>query len=588
MSENNNVTKIMNNIKKQIQDDKSNFDVTSKNIISLASIKYQEKLSNLNSKNKKYIDELDSVISKEQNENDSDTNIEDFGENLIQANKSYDIQTMNKIETSKPKIIRKWVLKFRNTIQNEIRFALNPIVNKQIKFNIHITRSVNSLKKILDAIELKHQLRMDTIELKHQLRIDDIERHVNITHRKRIDDLERIVDVTQRKRIDDLEHLVDVTQRKRIDDLERIVYVTQRKRIDDLERLVDVTQRKRIDYLERMVDVDQRARIDIIDETVNVQQNRKFDILSIHNAFQNYLKRDPSDEELHQWLGFNFKSDPMYEQFMLIKNSDEAINIKKHELKLKGIILYDNKHCYKNIDGQEIHFNLKDKTYFEPFSKNELYEPEITQFLKNVLKKGMNVINIGANIGYHTLLAARQVGPKGKVFAFEPFPETAELLEKNVDVNGYKNVQIISMAVSDKTETSYLALKSDSGHNFVVSKPTNDYDTIEIPTTTIDDYFDNNLKIDFIIMDAEGYEPKILDGMKNILEKNPNIKILTEYNPHTLLAADTSKYDFLEKIEKLGFIIQRIISDGKIKNNVKDELLKIQSPNVASLLLIKS
>ena len=81
----------------------------------------------------------------------------------------------------------------------------------------------------------------------------------------------------------------------------------------------------------------------------------------------------------------------------------------------------------------------------------------------------MNVINIGANIGYFTLLAAREVGPDGKVFAFEPFPQTVELLKKNIDSNGYKNVQVISMAVSDRKEKSFLALKSDSGHNFVTS-----------------------------------------------------------------------------------------------------------------------
>ena len=482
MSESDDVSKIMENIKKQSQDNTSNFDVTPQNIISSASIKYQEKLSKLDSNDLKHVKKLDSIVSKEENNSNLDISNEDFGENLIQSNLSYDIQTMNKIETSKPKIIRKLVLKFRNMIQNEIRFTLNPIVNKQIKFNIHITRSVTGFKKIFDALELKHQLRIDAVELKH---------------------------------------------------------------------------------------------------------HRKINLLSVFNAYHNYLKRDPTSSELKQWLQYDFESDPLYEQLMTIKKSDEAKQILKNDLRVKGIIMSDDTVCYKKIDDQIIHFNLEDRNYLEPFSNDQLYEPGTTNFLKKILKKGMNVINIGANIGYFTLLAAREVGPDGKVFAFEPFPQTVELLKKNIDSNGYKNVQVISMAVSDRKEKSFLALKSDSGHNFVTSASNKEYDSIEIITTTVDDHFDKNLKIDLLVMDAEGYEPKILDGMKNTLENNPTMQILTEYNPHTLQIAKTSGQKFLEKLEEFGFSIQVIDIDGQPQNYIKDDILKIQFPNTATLFLTK-
>ncbi len=272
---------------------------------------------------------------------------------------------------------------------------------------------------------------------------------------------------------------------------------------------------------------------------------------------------------------------------MAIKQSDEAKQILKNDLRVKGIIMSDDTVCYKKIDDQIIHFNLEDRNYLEPFSNDQLYEPGTTNFLKTILKKGMNVINIGANIGYFTLLAAREVGPDGKVFAFEPFPQTVELLKKNIDLNGYKNVQVISMAVSDRKEKSFLALKSDSGHNFVTSASNKEYDSIEIITTTVDDHFDKNLKIDLLVMDAEGYEPKILDGMKNTLENNPTMQILTEYNPHTLQIAKTSGQKFLEKLEEFGFSIQVIDIDGQPQNYIKDDILKIQFPNTATLFLTK-
>ena len=508
MSESDDVSKIMENIKKQSQNNTSNSDVTPQNIISLASIKYHEKLSKLDSNDLKHVKKLDSIVSKEENNSNLDINDKDFGENLIQANLSYDIQTINKIETFKPKPFRKWVLKFRNLIQNEVRFAINPIVDKQIKFNIHITRSVNGLKKILDDVELKHQLRIDAVE--------------------------RIANVEVRKRID-------------------------------------------------AVELKHQLKID----NVNVEVRRKIDLLSVFNAYHNYLKRDPTSSELKQWLQYDYESDPLYEQLMTIKKSDEAKHILKNDLRVKGIIMNDDTVCYKKIDDQIIHFNLDDKNYLEPFSIDQLYEPGTTNFLKTILKKGMNVINIGANIGYFTLLAAREVGPDGKVFAFEPFPQTVELLKKNIDSNGYKNVEVISMAVSDRKEKSFLALKSDSGHNFVTSASNKEYDSIEISTITADDYFDENLKIDFLIMDAEGYEPKILDGMKNILENNLTMQILTEYNPHTLQIAKTSGQKFLEKLEEFGFSIQVIDIDGQPQNYIKDDILKIKFPNTATLFLTK-
>jgi len=88
-------------------------------------------------------------------------------------------------------------------------------------------------------------------------------------------------------------------------------------------------------------------------------------------------------------------------------------------------------------------------------------------------------------------------------------------------------------------------------------------------------------------MDAEGYEPKILDGMKNTLENNPTMQILTEYNPHTLQIAKTSGQKFLEKLEEFGFSIQVIDIDGQPQNYIKDDILKIQFPNTATLFLTK-
>ena len=79
------------------------------------------------------------------------------------------------------------------------------------------------------------------------------------------------------------------------------------------------------------------------------------------------------------------------------------------------------------------------------------YEQLLTKLFKKEMKQGMIVVDIGAHIGYFTLLAARLVGETGRVFAFEPDPDNYSLLIKNVSVNGHDNVIPVQKAVSNKT-----------------------------------------------------------------------------------------------------------------------------------------
>lgn len=123
-----------------------------------------------------------------------------------------------------------------------------------------------------------------------------------------------------------------------------------------------------------------------------------------------------------------------------------------------------------------------------------------------ISRGGELVLDIGANIGYYTLLMSKMVGESGKVYAFEPEPKNFEILQKNIKLNNANNVVIEKLALSDKVGRSFIALSEDSGQHRISDSG------LEIQTTTIDEYFGNK-KIDFIKMDAEGSEGKILRGM---------------------------------------------------------------------------
>lgn len=246
----------------------------------------------------------------------------------------------------------------------------------------------------------------------------------------------------------------------------------------------------------------------------------------------------------------------------------------------------------KIIDDITLFYDTGDKVLSEIFSKNE-YEKATTNAVMKLVKPGMNVINIGANIGYFTLLMARQVGPTGKVFAFEPSHNTVKFLQKNVDVNGYTNVEIHAKAVSNKNGKADFWIGKSSTYSFLSEMKTQSYSQltkVEVEITTIDDFFrEKNAKIDFIMMDAEGSEKYILEGSQKALQNNPDIEIITEYNPFTLKLAETDGKSFLDMIEKLGFSIFLIDEkDGKIKPTTKAQILaNIVYPNLTNLYLTK-
>lgn len=107
-------------------------------------------------------------------------------------------------------------------------------------------------------------------------------------------------------------------------------------------------------------------------------------------------------------------------------------------------------------------------------SINGIYEPLETEVVGREVSAGDVVVDIGAHIGYYTLMLARIVGPCGKVYAFEPDPENFTLLQRNVKENGYRNVVLLQKAVSDRNGSATLYLSDDNSgdHDFTIHMTT--------------------------------------------------------------------------------------------------------------------
>lgn len=226
---------------------------------------------------------------------------------------------------------------------------------------------------------------------------------------------------------------------------------------------------------------------------------------------------------------------------------------------LNSFIIPRIKPDFAEIQGHKMFLDSRDSLGLSIFG---VHEPLTTKMVKKEVSKGDIVIDIGANIGYYTLIFASLVGENGKVFAFEPDPANFTILKKNIEINGYKNVVLVEKAVSNETNKLKLYLHN-SAENTIINM-NNDYPYIEIDAVRLDDYFiENNLCINFIKMDIEGAEGKALQGMTNLLKKNSGIKVITEFRPLGLKQSGISPEEFLKLLLGFGFELYEINEQEK-------------------------
>ncbi len=197
--------------------------------------------------------------------------------------------------------------------------------------------------------------------------------------------------------------------------------------------------------------------------------------------------------------------------------------------------------------------------YLWKFSYLKSFEHEL---VKKTIKNRMIVLDIGANIGFHTLQFADLVGTEGKVFAFEPDPENFSLLIKNLEKNDYQNVIPIQKAVTDKTGKIDLYLSEENKGDHRVFDSEKGRKTVEIETVTLDDFLAIDEHVDFIKLDIQGSEHLAFLGMKNTINRNDNLKIICEFSPYLLKRCFSSADIFLNLILKSGFKLQ-ILNEKK-------------------------
>lgn len=246
--------------------------------------------------------------------------------------------------------------------------------------------------------------------------------------------------------------------------------------------------------------------------------------------------------------------------------------------KIRVIHLFHN--FVIKILGPEVIFKEGLKIILDPtdslrLTKTKEDECLETKVIKDQIKKGDIVLDIGAHIGYYSLIFGKLVGSLGKVYAFEPAKDNFTLLKKNIRLNNFKNIVPIKKAVSDQdSKTSLLLSRHDSVDHRVlwVGK----HHRVEIVTAVkLDNFFKKKTKVNLIKIDVQGEEFKVLKGCASLLKMNKQLKIITEFWPYGLSRSTDNPMDLLNFLIRQGFVLYNINEQmGKLEVFNAGQLLK--------------
>ncbi len=184
--------------------------------------------------------------------------------------------------------------------------------------------------------------------------------------------------------------------------------------------------------------------------------------------------------------------------------------------------VFGRRHMRKQIHGSWMDLDLRDRGISRTLLLFGTREEEHRLILNRVLRDGMTIFDIGANIGYYVLMERRLVGAAGKIVACEPSPANVELLNNNLALNSCSNVEVLPIAVSDRaaTKTFFLSDLSNLGtfHPAGAARNALNGRKVEVEAKTIPQIMEDHGRPDLIRMDIEGHEVEAFNGMLEAIE----------------------------------------------------------------------
>ncbi len=253
-----------------------------------------------------------------------------------------------------------------------------------------------------------------------------------------------------------------------------------------------------------------------------------------------------------------------YDRSVRVNTLHHKLSYRLHKLLPKFGIVGLQRIDIPGLKGKHMYVRAEDGGVAHQLIMYCQYEPYESSLIREVLKPGMTVYDIGANLGYYVLLASECVGSTGKVFAFEPAPENLELLRRTVSENTTTNVTIHACAVGANDGEASLAISPTNSGDHQLREAA-DRAKVAVPVRSTDSLIAEGLPTaDVVIMDVQGSELDAIRGMNSLLGTGSPKVIFTEFWQKGLNDRHPNgAREFLEVLTSVGF--QLAIIDEKRK-----------------------
>jgi FkbM family methyltransferase len=322
------------------------------------------------------------------------------------------------------------------------------------------------------------------------------------------------------------------------------------------------------------------ANLDGLDDLLRTPGRAEF----VAAAYRRILRREPDF-----WGAARFLLAPFYPRKRLLRrllNSDEYRGLEGHARQCQEWRLMDQQRQTEELRDELdrlrrrgdapsgaalaavqgslmlLHEPHVDRVISPILRDRGVWEPFETELVKGLIRPGDVVLDVGANIGYYTLLFSRLIGERGFVFAFEPDPANFQLLGRNLEINGSKNVSAVPLAVGDKDGPGRLFLCGDNPGDHRMHDGGEGRPAVAVQCVSLDEYFRRHTGLfNFLKIDVQGSEWAVFQGMRNLLAKHDRFKAITEFWPFGLSRCGVAAADYLGLLRDLGFSLFEVNED---------------------------
>lgn len=213
---------------------------------------------------------------------------------------------------------------------------------------------------------------------------------------------------------------------------------------------------------------------------------------------------------------------------------------------------------------QPIYVDTRDISVCSHIMLDGHWEPWVEAPLMQLLRPGMSFCDVGAHVGYYTLLGGARVGPAGRVCAFEPNARFADMLRRSVAINGLAG-HVAVHAVAAGAEPAELTLAVDpvfAGGASLMRAPGQGEVGMTVPVVTLDSVLAAWPALDVMKIDVEGFEPAVLAGAAAIMARSPNLAMVIEFDLNAAFPEGPRAY--LEGLAAQGFALEVIVPSGVV------------------------